>query len=331
MLIKRKPHWELAEREATSESVFLNRRSLVKALAAGPLLLAGGALAGCWDEATASNATQIVDLPRDPTAGLYPVTRNPRYKFSRQITDEADSTTYNNFYEFGSHKSISLAAKALKTRPWTVTFDGMVEKPMTVGIDDLIRQMPLEERVYRHRCVEAWSMVVPWSGFPLAKLIELAHPTSAAKYIKMQTFHDPDTAPGQKQHWYPWPYVEGLTMAEATNELAFMVTGAYGKPVPRTMGAPLRLSVPWKYGFKHIKSIVRLTFTDKRPVSFWEEIQAAEYGFWANVNPKVDHARWSQATERTLSGPRVPTQLYNGYAEQVAHLYKDMKNERLFM
>jgi methionine sulfoxide reductase catalytic subunit len=331
MLLKRKRDWELGEREATPESMFKNRRSLIKGLAAGPLLLAGAGLAGCWDEATAANPTQIVDVPPDPTADLYPVKRNLRYKFSREITDPADSTVYNNFYEFGSHKSISNAAQALKIRPWTVTFDGMVEKPMTIGIDDLIRKMPLEERVYRHRCVEAWSMVVPWSGFPLDKLVEHAKPLSSAKYIKMQTFQDPDTAPGQKQHWYPWPYVEGLTMAEATNELAFMVTGAYGAPVPRQMGAPLRLAVPWKYGFKHIKSIVRFTFTDKRPVSFWEEIQAAEYGFWANVNPEVPHPRWSQATERTLSGPRVPTQLYNGYAEQVAHLYKDMKGERLFI
>jgi methionine sulfoxide reductase catalytic subunit len=331
MLFKRNRGWDLAERDATPESLFMKRRSLVKAIAAGPLLLAAGGLAGCWDEATASNDSQIADLTPDPTADLYPVTRNLRYKHTRDITDEADSTTYNNFYEFGSHKSVSHAAQALKIRPWTVTFDGMVEKPMTLGFDDLIRQMPLEERVYRHRCVEAWSMVVPWSGFPMSKMIELAKPLSSAKYVSMQTFQDPDVAPGQKQHWYPWPYVEGLTMAEATNELAFMVTGAYGKPVPRQMGAPLRLAVPWKYGFKHIKSTVRFTFTDKRPVSFWEEIQAAEYGFWANVNPKVNHPRWSQATERTLSGPRVPTQLYNGYAEQVAHLYKDMKGERLFI
>ncbi|MDA0342139.1 MAG: protein-methionine-sulfoxide reductase catalytic subunit MsrP [Proteobacteria bacterium] len=330
MLFKRKRGWEVAERDITPESTFINRRSLIKGLAAGPLLLASGSLAGCWDEATANSAVQIAAAPPDPTTDLYPVERNPRYKVSRAITDEADSTVYNNFYEFGSHKSISRAAQALSIRPWTVTLDGMVEKPITIGIDDLIRQMPLEERVYRHRCVEAWSMVVPWSGFQLSKLVELAKPLSSAKYLTMQTFMDPDNAPGQKQHWYPWPYVEGLTMEEATNELAFMVTGVYGKPVPRQMGAPLRLAVPWKYGFKSIKSIVRFTFTDKRPVSFWEEIQGTEYGFWANVNPQVAHARWSQATERTLSGGRVPTQLYNGYGEQVAHLYKGMTGERLF-
>ncbi len=331
MLFKRKRGWEIAERDSTPESAFIKRRSLVKALAGGPLLLAGGLLTGCWDEATANSTAQIAGAPPDPTTDLYPVKRNLRYKVSRAITDEADSTVYNNFYEFGSHKSIARAAQELDTRPWTVTLDGMVEKPITIGIDNLIRQMPLEERVYRHRCVEAWSMVVPWSGFQLSKLVELAKPLSSAKYLAMQSFMDPDNAPGQKQHWYPWPYVEGLTMEEANNELAFMVTGVYGKPVPRQMGAPLRLAVPWKYGFKSIKSIVRFTFTDKRPVSFWEEIQPAEYGFWANVNPEVAHTRWSQATERTLSGGRrVPTQLYNGYAEQVAHLYKGMTGERLF-
>jgi sulfoxide reductase catalytic subunit YedY len=331
MLFKRKRDWEISERDSTQESAFINRRSLVKALAGGPLLLAGGLLTGCWDEAAADSTIQIADAQPDPTIDLYPVKRNLRYKVNRAITDEADSTVYNNFYEFGSHKSIARAAQALSTRPWTVTLDGMVEKPIIIDIDDLIRQMPLEERVYRHRCVEAWSMVVPWSGFQLSKLVELAKPLSSAKYLAMQTFMDPDNTPGQKQHWYPWPYVEGLTMEEATNELTFMVTGVYGKPVPRQMGAPLRLAVPWKYGFKSIKSIVRFTFTDKRPVSFWEEIQASEYGFWANVNPEVPHARWSQATERTLSGARVPTQLYNGYAAQVAHLYKDMTDERLFI
>ncbi len=175
-------------------------------------------------------------------------------------------------------------------------------------------------------------MVVPWSGFPMKALVDYARPLAGAKYVRMETFLDKDVAPGQKQPWYPWPYVEGLTMAEASNELAFMVTGLYGKPVPRQNGGPLRLAVPWKYGFKSIKSLVRFSFTDKRPVNFWQEIQASEYGFWANVNPEVDHPRWSQATERMLgSDKRVPTLLYNGYEEFVASLYKDMKGEKLFM
>ena len=331
MLIRRKRGWERAERDATPETLYLNRRTLVRGLAAGPLLLAAGGLAGCYEQATAGHDdVQVADVPPDPTADLYPVTRNLRYRIDRELTAEEDAFTYNNFYEFGSHKTIWRAAQELKIRPWTVTFDGMVEEPFTIDIDDLLRKMPLEERIYSHRCVEAWSMVVPWSGFPMAKLVEMARPLSSAKYVVMRTFHDKDMAPGQRQHWYPWPYLEGLTMAEATNELAFMVTGVYGKPVPRQMGAPLRLAVPWKYGFKSIKSIVQFSFTDERPVSFWEEVQAREYGFWANVNPEVPHPRWSQATERTLGGGRIPTRIYNGYGEFVAHLYKDMEGERLF-
>ena len=175
-------------------------------------------------------------------------------------------------------------------------------------------------------------MAVPWSGFPLKALVDMAEPLGSAKYVRMETFQNPKVAPGQKQFWYPWPYVEGLTMAEATNELAFLVTGMYGKPVPRQDGAPLRLALPWKYGFKSVKSIVRFTFTDKRPVSFWEKLQSSEYGFWANVNPEVPHPRWSQATERVLGGEgRRPTLLYNGYGEYVAALYQGLEGERLFM
>ena len=184
----------------------------------------------------------------------------------------------------------------------------MVEKPQEIDIDDLLKKVQLEERLYRLRCVEAWSMAIPWSGFPMAKLVELAKPLSSAKYVRMETFHDPKIAPGQRQTWYPWPYVEGLTIAEATNELAFMVTGAYGKPVPKQMGAPIRLAVPWKYGFKSVKSIVRFTFTDQRPKSYWKSLQGGEYGFWANVNPEVSHPRWSQATEEVIgTSERRPT------------------------
>jgi sulfoxide reductase catalytic subunit YedY len=202
---------------------------------------------------------------------------------------------------------------------------------MTLDIDDLLKRMPLEERLYRHRCVEAWSMAVPWSGFPMKALVDLAQPLGSAKYVRMETFRNPKVASGQKQFWYPWPYIEGLTMAEATNELAFLVTGMYGKPVPRQDGAPLRLAVPWKYGFKSTKSIVKFTFTDKRPKSFWETLGPDEYGFWANVNPAVPHPRWSQASERVLgSDERRPTLLWNGYGEYVAHLYDVLKGERLF-
>jgi sulfoxide reductase catalytic subunit YedY len=210
----------------------------------------------------------------------------------------------------------------------------MVEQPMEIGIDDLLAKMPLEERVYRHRCVEAWSMAVPYSGFPMKALVDFARPLSSAKYVQMTTFQDPDVAGGQRAAWYPWPYVEGLTMAEARHELAFIATGLYGKPIVKQNGAPLRLAVPWKYGFKHVKAIVRFEFTDQRPKSFWEVIQGSEYGFWANVNPGVPHPRWSQASERVLGlNEQVPTLLYNGYAEFVADLYKDIdqNQESLFM
>ena len=332
MLIKRPRGWMVPDRDATPESVYHDRRRLIKGLAAGPILLSGTAalLAACDESPTAT--AQAKETAPDPTTDLYPVTRNLRYRGGRPITGEKYATTYNNFFEFGSHKQISDRAQALPIRPWTVVLDGMVEKKQTLDFDTLIRKMPLEERVYRHRCVEAWSMVVPWSGFPLKALVDLAKPLGSAKYVRMETFNNPQVARGQKQGWYPWPYVEGLTIAEATHELAFMATGAYGKPMPKQNGAPLRLAVPWKYGFKHIKSIVRLTFTDKRPVSFWQRIQGREYGFWANVNPKVAHPRWSQATERVLgTNERVDTQLYNGYTEFVADLYKDIKGENLFM
>ena len=275
-------------------------------------------------------AQRIGDLP-DPTKDLYPASRNEKYTLDRPVTDEKINTNYNNFYEFGSTKSVTKAAQALKLRPWTVKIDGMVEAPQEIGIDDLVRKMPLQERLYRHRCVEAWSMAIPWSGFPFAKLVELAKPLSSAKYVRMETFLDPSVAPAQKQSWYPWPYVEGLTIAEATNELAFLVTGAYGKPVSKVQGAPLRLAVPWKYGFKSIKSIVRFNFTDQRPKSYWEALQSAEYGFWANVNPQVPHPRWSQATEELIGrNERRPTLIFNGYGDFVADLYRGLENERLW-
>lgn len=318
MAIIHRPSWALPERAATPESVFVNRRSLLRG-------------AGLIAASSALSPLAAVAEGGDPTADLYPARHNAAFEAGRPVTDESVNARYNNFYEFGSHKQIFNKAQALKIRPWQVKIDGMVEQERVVDIDTLIRAMPLEERVYRHRCVEAWSMVVPWSGFPFRAFLDFAKPLSGARYVRMETFHDPKMAPGQKQFWYPWPYVEGLTMEEAANDLAFLVTGAYGKPMAKQFGAPLRLAVPWKYGFKHIKSLVRFTFTDQRPVSFWEEIQSAEYGFWANVNPAVDHPRWSQASERVLgSDERIPTLIYNGYGEQVADLYKDLQDERLF-
>lgn len=326
MLIKRRRGWEIPEREATDEAVYASRRRMLQGLAAGSIL-APAALAGMG-----AASARAADAQADPSAGLYPVKRNERFTLDRPLTDEKQATTYNNFYEFGSHKEISKAAQRLPLRPWAVVLDGLVEKEQTVDIDTLLRAMPLEERLCRFRCVEAWAMAVPWSGFPLKALVDYARPQAGAKYLRMETFHMPSVATGQLQIWYPWPYVEGLTIAEARNELAFIATGLYGKPLPKQNGAPLRLIVPWKYGFKNTKSIVRFTFTDKRPVSFWEEIQAAEYGFWANINPEVSHPRWSQASERMLgTDERRKTLLFNGYGEFVADLYKGLESERLYM
>jgi sulfoxide reductase catalytic subunit YedY len=332
MLIKRKRGWELPESAATPEGVYLNRRAWLKAAGLGTIALGAGALGlDALEGRAPMKPAAAGEAEADPTAALYPVKRNEKYVLDRPITEEKYPTTYNNFYEFGSQKEISRGAQALKIRPWTVKIDGMVEKEQTVDIDTLIKAMPLEERLYRHRCVEAWSMAVPWSGFPMAAFIAYAKPLGSAKYVRMETFSDSAMAPGQKQFWYPWPYIEGLTIAEATNELAFMVTGLYGKPVPKQNGAPLRLATPWKYGFKSTKSIVRFTFTDKRPVSFWEELQKSEYGFWANVNPEVPHPRWSQASERVLgTDERRPTLKWNGYGEFVASLYDGLQGERLF-
>ena len=322
MFLRSKPGWQIQESAATPESVFVDRRRLVKAMSIAPIL-------GIGVNSSYSHANAVM---ADPTKRLYPATRNSHYRLDRPLNTEKDVTTHNNFYEFGSHKSIAKEAQKLKTRPWTVTFDGMVEKKLVVDVDKLISKMQLEERLYRFRCVEAWSMALPWTGFPMADLVKFANPLKGAKYVIMETFHDPAVAKGQKQFWYPWPYREGLTIGEATNELTLIGTGAYGKPMVKQMGAPLRLVVPWKYGFKSIKSIVRFSFTDKRPISFWEKVQGQEYGFWANVNPAVPHARWPQDTERVLGGggKRVKTLLYNGYEEQVAKLYRNLKGEKIF-
>lgn len=313
--------WEIPENQATPEAIVMNRRQALAGLTGAGLL----ALSGQQAQAQA----QAFDPA--PTDNLHPYAHNPAYTIEREVTAEKLNANYNNFYEFGLSKSTAAAAQALKTRPWTIKIDGMVEKPFEIGIDDLITAMPREERLYRMRCVEAWSMTIPWSGFALKALVERAKPLASAKYLRFETFLDPKMAPGQKQPWYPWPYVEGVTMAEATNELAFLVTGAYGKPLAKQFGAPIRLALPWKYGFKSIKSIARISFTDQRPKGLWEQLQSAEYGFWANVNPEVSHPRWSQATEEVLgTNARIPTRLFNGYGDYVADLYKGMEKERLW-
>ncbi|MBL6615358.1 MAG: protein-methionine-sulfoxide reductase catalytic subunit MsrP [Reyranella sp.] len=318
MLIKRKRGWELGENRATPEAIYLKRRELVRALGVGAATLALPSMALAED--------------KDPSAGLYPAKRNDKYGVPTPMTAEKLATTYNNFYEFGTDKSIWRDAQKLEVRPWTIKVSGMVEKPFEIGIDDLLSKVQLEERVYRHRCVETWSMIVPWSGFPMRSLVELCKPTGSAKYVVMKTLSKPSVMFEQKDPLYPWPYTEGLAMDEAMNDLTFIATGLYGKPIHKQNGAPLRLVTPWKYGFKGVKSIVSIEFSDKRPVTFWEKLQSSEYGFWANVNPQVAHPRWSQATEKPLgSSERIPTQLYNGYGEFVASLYADRKAEKLFM
>ena len=332
MLIRHRRSWEIPERDATPEHLFLNRRAVV----AGAAALGAGALAAgparAWGLFGGGPATPAAPEAPDPSAALYPAKRDAAFTVAGPVTPEAVNTNYNNFYEYGTSKHVADAAQMLRVRPWTIRFTGMVETPREVGIDDLLKAMTLEERLYRHRCVEAWAMQVPWTGFPVKRLVDFAKPLGSAKYMVMKTFKDPKMAPGQRSFILNWPYVEGLTMAEATNDLAFMVTGAYGKPLPKVMGAPLRLAVPWKYGFKSVKSIVEISFTDKQPDTTWAALAPDEYGFWANVNPEVPHPRWSQASEEVIgTGDRRPTVIYNGYGPQVASLYSGMKEDKLFM
>ena len=319
MLIRKRRRWALCESKVTPEAVFLDRRRLVSGGAAA-LVASVLPLAGC----DSPDAQNIQPAMADPSAGLYPVRRNEKYGVARDMTPFDVSSQVNNFFEFGSSKYIADKAARLPIRPWEIRLGGLVEKERRIAIDDLLARMPLEERVYRHRCVETWAMVVPWSGFPLSALIDFARPLASARYLVMRTFFNPEIARTQKQDWYPWPYTEVLTMAEAVNELAFLVTGAYGRAMSAQFGAPLRLALPWKYGFKSIKSIVEFSFVERRPQTFWEAVDASEYGFWANINPKVPHPRWSQEVEWMLGSREIfPTRIYNGYGPEVAHLYDE--------
>jgi methionine sulfoxide reductase catalytic subunit len=307
MRIIRRRGWEIPESLVTPESAVLRRRSVLRGTAA---LLAAPALAA----------------PR-----LAHAEPNPKYPAGRPVTEEKYATTYNNFYEFSESKDLWQLAQKLKTSPWSIEFAGLVKQPRTIALEDLLKQVAVEERIYRHRCVEAWAMTVPWTGFPMTELLRLAEPLGSAKYLAFETDQD-KSMEGLNEPLYPWPYVDGLAIDEAGNELAFITTGMYGKPLPPQNGGPIRMTTPWKYGFKQVKSIVKVTFTEKRPRCFWQDINASEYGFWANVNPAVDHPRWSQAHERLLgSNETVPTQIYNGYGDFVAGLYSNRKSEKLFM
>ena len=314
MHILRRRGYEIPESQVTPEALVVNRRTLMGA---------GAALLAAPQAAQAQAAGTAPPLPAHQ--------RNLRFRPERDLTEEREATTYNNFYEFGSSKSIVREASRMAQRPWTIKVDGMVANPREFDVDELIRLMPIEERTYRLRCVEAWAMTVPWTGFQLSELLKLVEPQAGARYLSFHTASLPAVMPGLRQSWYPWPHVEGCTVEEAGNEMCFMPIGMYGKPLPAQNGGPFRVVFPWKYGFKSGKSIVRITLTDRRPENFWFKIQPSEYGFWANVNPEVAHPRWSQATERLIgSGQRVPTRIFNGYGEYVAGLYANLQRERLW-
>jgi sulfoxide reductase catalytic subunit YedY len=319
--------WRIPDRDLTPEHAYTSRRELLRRMGfAG--LGAAAYLSGCGAEevdAQGEPAWRPVGVPaRNPNAALYPAARNAKYALDRPLTAERSTATYNNYYEFTTDKArVWRLAQGFLTRPWEVEIGGLVERPGRFAVDDLVKELGLEERTYRHRCVEAWAMAVPWIGFPFSKLAAKVGPKSEATHVRLVTFLDAENAPGQKgQPWYPWPYFEGMTMAEAMNELTFLATGIYGHELPRQNGAPWRLVLPWKYGFKSIKAMVRIEFTNLRPATFWNTVAADEYGFVANVDPEVPHPRWSQARERMIdTGEYVPTRKYNGYGELVAKLY----------
>ncbi|WP_028113684.1 protein-methionine-sulfoxide reductase catalytic subunit MsrP [Ferrimonas kyonanensis] len=333
MTFFRKPQWDrFKDNDVTPEEVFRARRQIAKALGLGaisasvPLNVQAGLLD--W---FSQGSDKDAMAPRRP---LTSVSSN-NYGISDELTPEDKILTHNNFYEFGTAKTDPYKhAQGLKTQPWSLSIEGEVDTPLTLDVDELIKSLPIEERIYRLRCVEAWSMVIPWLGFPLSALLKKANPTSRAKYVAFETLYDPKQMPGQASRFVgggiEYPYVEGLRMDEAMNPLTLISVGLYGQTLPPQNGAPIRLVVPWKYGFKSIKSIVRIRLVETMPPTTWNLLASHEYGFYANVNPQVDHPRWSQASERRigagglLSAKRIPTELFNGYGEQVAGMYGDL-------
>ncbi len=319
MLI-RKPA-DIRPSEITNREHWLNRRQFIRAgaLASGSILVPPAIAAV---------------VPTGRREMLPDVVQSP-YSTDEAPNSYEDITSYNNYYEFGTDKADpAVMARSFEPRPWTVTVDGHAEKTGTFDFDDFIRPFDLEERIYRMRCVEAWSMVIPWVGISLAEVVKHHRPTSKAKFVAFEALADPARMPGVRRRVLDWPYREGLTIAEATNPLPILAVGLYGETLPNQNGAPIRLVVPWKYGFKGIKSIVRISFTDARPKTSWNMAQPSEYGFYANVNPEVDHPRWSQARERRIGSgvfaSKQPTLMFNGYGEHVAHLYKDLDLRRNF-
>jgi sulfoxide reductase catalytic subunit YedY len=317
----------------TPEEIFVNRREFIKKAGLATIGLSS-ALMACRNDATHAQAVADPNLViPDPAPGLYPADRNPEYLLERDraITEESAAGSHNNFYEFAngsSHRdyvgAVSEVSKGYPFRPWKVELTGLCDNPVTLSIDEIEQVAPLEERLYRHRCVETWAMAVPWVGYSLSKLLDVARPKSEARYVRFTTFLDKKLPGIKAASWYPWPYYEGLRMDEARNELTMACTGSYGHALPPQHGAPIRIVVPWKYGYKSIKSIEKIEFVAEQPGTFWSELQPNEYPFESNVNPKVPHPRWSQAQEWMLGEGRFrkrDTKLYNGYGEYVAQLY----------
>lgn len=322
--------WERIASKATPENIYYNRREILKqmGIVTGGLL-AGASLSSCESgEEPNEVITRDINFTFEGMDALYPAPRNTAYPLDREISNEHTVTHYNNFYEFIHPNDTNIYnvykyINAFDTSDWTIEVSGKVKNKGVFHLGDLIKEMGLEERTYRHRCVEAWAMAVPWTGFPFSKLIEFFEPENSATHIRMESYANSDQMVGvATQDWYPWPYFEGLRMEEAMNELSFIATGLYGKPMPKQNGAPVRLVTPWKYGYKSIKSIVKMEFVNFQPETFWHTIAPDEYGFLSNVNPLVPHPRWSQAEERMIpDGDLRPTLLYNGYGDFVADLY----------
>ncbi len=316
---------KLLSSEITPKAVFENRRDLMKSAAAGAF---GLALTPWFSrEALASSPQKLA------------ATLNPNFSVKDEPTSYKYVTGYNNFYEFGTDKADPAAyAKTLETKPWTVTIEGLVKKPVTLDIDALLKLAPMEERIYRMRCVEGWSMVIPWDGYSLSKLLNYVQPLGSAKYVEFITLADRKQMPGLRSQIIEWPYREGLRLDEAMNPLTLLTFGLYGEVLPKQNGAPVRIVVPWKYGFKSAKSIVKIRLTEEMPKTSWSQFDAREYGFYSNVNPLVDHPRWSQATERVIGdakgagifAPKIKTQMFNGYADQVASMYAGMDLKKFY-
>jgi methionine sulfoxide reductase catalytic subunit len=321
MLIKKSP--DLRESDVTPRDLYLRRREFIKAASATAAAAATGVLGSGFDAAADA---------QNPQAERFPNVRKSPLSTDEKLNSYRDITTYNNFYEFGLDKADPARhAHTLRPRPWSVKVEGHCDKPGTYDMADILKWFPLEERIYRLRCVEAWSMVIPWVGFPLGDFIKRMEPTSRAQYVEFKTLVDLRQMPGQREPALQWPYVEGLRMDEAMHPLSILAVGLYGEVMPNQNGAPIRLVVPWKYGFKSIKSIVSVRFVERAPLNTWQQQRANEYGFYANVNPEVDHPRWSQKTERRIGEFfRRRTLMFNGYGDQVASLYTGMDLKRYY-